>query len=111
MILHKTFFNKMSMNLHNKSLLLHLHGRPIHDWMDISVISIPLDHIYHLSVGGQEPQTVGKWHERVVLPEVLSMLESFCVKWGIGAFGAFSDACNAMPDPLLVMAFMPIDDS
>ena len=39
------------------------------------------------------------------------MLESFCIEQGIQDFGAFLDACNAIPDLSQVMAFTPIDDS
>ena len=102
---------KMTNRLKDKCLQLVLCGGYVKDWMDIPVISIPLDHIYCLSVDGQELQPVEKWRERVVLPEVLSMLESFCVKQGIQDFGAFSDACNMILDRSLAMAFTPINNS
>ena len=101
---------KMTNRLKDNCLQLVLCGGYVKDWMDIPVISIPLDCIYCLSVDEQELQTVEKWRERVVLPEVLSMLESFCIRQGIQDFGAFSDACNTIRDLSRVMAFTPIDD-
>ena len=90
--------------------MLHLHGRPIScNWMDIMTISIPLIDVYKISLDGiLEP--IEKWQECIVLPRILSTLENFCVMENIDSFKAFLAACNALPDPMLVMAFMPIDD-
>ena len=100
----------MSTNrLQDKILQLHLHGSSIYDWMDILVIAISLDQIYHPSADGQDPQTIEKWQERVVLPEVLMALALFCMEKGLKNFDSFSNACNALPDPSLAIAFTPVN--
>ena len=55
--------------------------------------------------------TIEKWRERIILPRILLTLEDFCAEEDIDGFESFSAAFNALPDPLLVIAFMPFDDS
>ena len=46
-----------------------------------------------------------------MLPRILSVLDTFCEEENINGFESFSAALNALPDPLLGIAFMPFDDS
>ena len=46
-----------------------------------------------------------------MLPRILSALEDFCDEDNIDGFESFLAAFNALPDPLLVIAFTPFDDS
>ena len=94
----------------NKSFLLHLHGGPIQDWMDIMTISIPLDDVCWISSDGNV-EAIEKWRECIMLPRILLTLEDFCMIEDVDGFKAFLAACNALPDPSLAIAFMPIDDS
>ena len=77
--------------------------------MPIPAISISLDKIYKPSANHQDLETIKKWCERVVLPEVLLALELFFVGKSVESFGSLSDACNALVDPLLALAFTPVD--
>ena len=77
--------------------------------MAIPVISIPLDKIYKLSANQQGLELIEKWHERVVQPEVLLVLKLYFMRKGLKNFGLLSDACNALVDPLLALAFTPVD--
>ena len=46
-----------------------------------------------------------------MLPRILSVLEAFCEEENINGFESFLEAFNALPDPLLAIAFKPFDDS
>ena len=72
-------------------------------------IPIPLKDVYQISSNGNV-EAIEKWHECIVLPQILLTLEDFCIAEGINDFAAFSTACHALPDLSSVIAFMPIND-
>ena len=64
--------------LQDKFLELSYYDQLILDWMSISVIAIPLNKICKLSADQQQdPELIKNWHEKIVLPEVLSTLELY----------------------------------
>ena len=77
--------------------------------MAIPVITIPLDKMYKLSANQQDPELIKNWHERIILPEVLSTLELYLMRKGIKNIHSLSDACNALADPLSALAFSPVN--
>ena len=77
--------------------------------MAIPTIFIPLDRIYHSLPDGCEAETIEKWCERVILPEVLVVLELYCVGKGVENFGSFLEVYQMLQDPSLALAFMPVD--
>ena len=79
-----------------------------------SVSSIPLlNKTYRSIADWQELEPIEKWRERVILPRLLSALELLCIKAQTlrQNFESFSEVCtNTLPDPLLMMAFTPVDE-
>ena len=95
--------------LQDKCLELHIHSESIQDWMAIPVIPISLDKIYQLSANHQDLEVIKKLHENIVLPEVLLALELHFMREGIKNFRLLCDACTVLVDPLLALAFTPVD--